>query len=113
MRRKAAKQTMAVEPESLPCSLAGLERHVGQGADTRGRQPAARRTLPARRGPGRERREGRRAAGIPAKAARQAGRESERERESKGEKEKERRDKRRTTVFSQRTGPECQRVRGA
>ena len=30
MRCKAAKQTMAVEPESLPCSLAGLERHVGR-----------------------------------------------------------------------------------
>jgi len=37
MRRKAAKQTMAEEPESLPCSLAGLERHVGHSADTEGR----------------------------------------------------------------------------
>lgn len=39
MRRKAAKQTMAAEPESLPCSLAGLERHVGHSADTEGRRP--------------------------------------------------------------------------
>lgn len=30
-------QTMAVEPESLACSLPGPERHVGQGADTNGR----------------------------------------------------------------------------
>ncbi len=37
MRRRAAKQTMAVEPESLACSLPGPERHVGQGADTNGR----------------------------------------------------------------------------
>ena len=37
MRRRAAKQTMAVEPESLACSLPGPERHVGQGADTIGR----------------------------------------------------------------------------
>lgn len=28
---------MAVEPESLACSLPGPERHVGQGADTNGR----------------------------------------------------------------------------
>lgn len=39
MRRKAAMQTMAAEPESLPCSLAGLERHVGHSADTEGRDP--------------------------------------------------------------------------
>lgn len=39
MRRKAAKQTMAAEPESLPRSLAGLERHVGHSADTERRQP--------------------------------------------------------------------------
>lgn len=39
MRCKAAKQTMAAEPESLPCSLAGLERHVGHSADTEGRRP--------------------------------------------------------------------------
>ncbi|KTG04809.1 hypothetical protein cypCar_00001714 [Cyprinus carpio] len=32
-------QTMAAEPESLPCSLAGLERHVGHSADTEGRDP--------------------------------------------------------------------------
>lgn len=37
MRCRAAKQTMAVEPESLACSLPGPERHVGQGADTNGR----------------------------------------------------------------------------
>lgn len=37
MRHRAAKQTMAVEPESLACSLSGPERHVGQGADTNGR----------------------------------------------------------------------------
>lgn len=37
MRCRAAKQTMAVEPESLAFSLPGPERHVGQGADTDGR----------------------------------------------------------------------------
>lgn len=37
MRCRAAEQTMAVEPESLACSLPGPERHVGQGADTNGR----------------------------------------------------------------------------
>lgn len=37
MRCRAAKQTMAVEPESLACSLPGPERHVGQSADTNGR----------------------------------------------------------------------------
>lgn len=33
-RHRAARQTMAVEPESLACSLPGPERHVRQGADT-------------------------------------------------------------------------------
>lgn len=51
MRRKAAKQTMAVEPESLAGSLPGPERHVGQGADTSGEAAAAPRGPPARRGP--------------------------------------------------------------
>lgn len=35
-RHSAARQTMAVEPESLACSLPGPERHVRQGADTNG-----------------------------------------------------------------------------
>lgn len=58
-RRSAAEQTMALEPESLACSLPGPERHVGQRADTNREAAAAAaaapRGPPARRGPRRGR----------------------------------------------------------